>query len=248
MYKRQILTSAADPTKAGQSVREVGTNPFIIGSKGEEGNIFYKILKKNPNIQSFLLNTGGFGGKSIDRETVKLDDPVAVDRLRRYLDHEKHPDAGKVIELELRDGTRDSFKIKFVRYEAFHGIKRVRLHKNLQSVLEGIEQGRIDGSEVDLIEVEVTNGKKLRVQDSAAIIREIARGRVKWEKDGYWGYEVPAEVPGMEIEKFKPERYYTEAEAKILNDALKEERIAWLESFPVLDLSLIHISSPRDRS
>ena len=239
MLGESILTSAADPTKAGQSVREVGTNPFIVGSKGEEGNIFYKILKKNPGIQCFLLNTGGFGGKSIDRETVKLDDPVAVDRLRRYLDHEKHPDVGTMIELELRDGTKEEFKINLVRYETFHGIKRVRLRKNLQSVLEGIEQGRIDGSEIDLIEVEVTNGKKLRVQDSAAIIREIARGRVKWEEDGYWGYEVPAEVPGMEIEKFKPERYYTDAEAKILNDALKEERIAWLESFPDLDPAIV---------
>jgi len=235
MLGESILTSAADPTKAGQSVREVGTNPFIVGSKGEEGNIFYRILKKNPHIQCFLLNTGGFGGRSIDRETVKMSDPAAVDRLRRYLNHEKHPDIGTKVEVELRDGTKESFKINLVRYETFHGIKRVRLHKNLQSVLEGIEQGRIDGSGVDLIEVEVTNGKKLRVQDSAAIIREIARGRVKWERDEYWGYEVPAEVPGMEIEKFKPVRYYSDAEAKILNDALKEERIAWLGKFPKLD-------------
>ena len=241
MLGESILTSAADPTKAGQSVREVGTNPFIVGSKGEEGNIFYNILKKNPGIQCFLLNTGGYGGKSIDRETVKLDDPVAVDRLRRYLEHEKHPDVGTMIELELRDGTKESFKINLVRYETFHGIKRVRLRKNLKSVLEGIEQGRINGSDIDLIEVEVTNGKKLRVQDSAAVIREITRGRVKWEKDEYWGYEVPVEVPGMEIEKFKPERYYTEAEVKILNDELKEERTAWLESFPDLDPAIVKV-------
>ena len=62
---------------------------------------------------------------------------------------------------------------------------------------------------------------------------------MKWEKDEYWGYEVPVEVPGMEIEKFKPERYYSEAEAKILNDALKEERTAWLEGFPDLDPAII---------
>jgi hypothetical protein len=29
MLGESIITSAADPTKAGQSVREVGTNPFI---------------------------------------------------------------------------------------------------------------------------------------------------------------------------------------------------------------------------
>ena len=235
MLGESILTSAADPTKAGQSVREVGTNPFIVGPKGEEGNIFYTILKDNPHIQCFLLNTGGFGGKSVDRKSWKMDDPEAVGHLKRYLDHEKHPDIGTKLELELRDGTREEFKVNQVRYETFHGIKRVRLRKNLDTVLESIESGRTKGSDIELIEVEVTNGRKLKVQDSAAIIREIARARVIWEKDEYWGYEVPAEIPGMEIEKFKPERYYTEAEAKILNDALKEERIAWLESFPDLD-------------
>jgi phosphoenolpyruvate carboxykinase (ATP) len=235
MLGESIITSAADPTKAGQSVREVGTNPFIVGSKGEEGNIFYKILKDNPGAQCFLLNTGGFGGKSVDRKSWKMDDPEAIEHLRRYLAHERHPDVGTKIELELLDGTREEFKVNLVRYETFHGVKRVRLRKNLESVLESVETGRVNGSEIELIEVEVTNGRKLRVQDSAAIIREIARGSVTWEKDPYWGYEVPVEIPGMDIGKFKPERYYTEAEARILNDALKEERTAWLESFPDLD-------------
>ncbi len=235
MLGESILTSAADPTKAGQSVREVGTNPFIVGPKGEEGNIFYTILKDNPHIQCFLLNTGGFGGKSVDRKSWKMDDPEALAHLRRYLDHEKHPDVGTKLELELHDGTKEEFKVNLVRYETFHGIKRVRLRKNLDTVMESVESGRTKGSDIELIEVEVTNGRKLKVQDSSAIIREIARDRVKWEKDPYWGYDVPVEIPGMEIEKFKPERYYTEAEAKILNDALKEERTAWLESFPDLD-------------
>jgi phosphoenolpyruvate carboxykinase (ATP) len=235
MLGESILTSAADPTKAGQSVREVGTNPFIVGSKGEEGNIFYEILKNNPGIECFLLNTGGFGGKSVDRKSWKMDDPEALDQLRRYLAHEKHPDVGTKLELELRDGTKEEFKVNLVRYETFHGIKRVRLRKNLDTVLESVESGRTSGSDIELIEVEVTNGRKLKVQDSAAIIRGIARGRVKWERDEYWGYEVPTEIPGMEIEKYQPGRYYTEAEAKILNDGLKEERTAWLESFPDLD-------------
>jgi phosphoenolpyruvate carboxykinase (ATP) len=50
MLDESIITSAADPTKAGQSVREVGTNPFIVGSEGEEGNIFYRIIKRNPGV------------------------------------------------------------------------------------------------------------------------------------------------------------------------------------------------------
>jgi phosphoenolpyruvate carboxykinase (ATP) len=44
------------------SVREVGTNPFIIGDKSEEGNRFYEFLKANEEgVQAFILNTGGVG-------------------------------------------------------------------------------------------------------------------------------------------------------------------------------------------
>jgi phosphoenolpyruvate carboxykinase (ATP) len=58
-----IETSAGDPTRAGQSKREVGTNPFIIGPEADEGNRFLEILKKNPDIECFLLNTGSVGAK-----------------------------------------------------------------------------------------------------------------------------------------------------------------------------------------
>jgi len=48
--------------RAGQSVREVGTNPFIVGDPAEEGNIFYEYLKRfEGKVRSFLLNTGGVG-------------------------------------------------------------------------------------------------------------------------------------------------------------------------------------------
>ena len=56
-----VESSAGDPTKAGQSVRVVGTNPFIVGPKGEEGNRFLELLEKNPQIECYILNTGGLG-------------------------------------------------------------------------------------------------------------------------------------------------------------------------------------------
>ncbi len=61
MLGESIETSAGDPTKAGQSKREVGTNPFIVGKEAEEGNRLYEILKDNPDIECFLMNTGGIG-------------------------------------------------------------------------------------------------------------------------------------------------------------------------------------------
>lgn len=62
MLGESIETSAGDPTRVGESVRVVGTNPFIIGDEAEEGNRFYEFVMSHPGkIQCFLLNTGGVG-------------------------------------------------------------------------------------------------------------------------------------------------------------------------------------------
>jgi len=62
MLGESIESSGSDPRKAGQSVRVVGTNPFLIGDEAEEGNWFYDFIKSNEEkIQCYLLNTGGIG-------------------------------------------------------------------------------------------------------------------------------------------------------------------------------------------
>ncbi|MFX1520793.1 MAG: phosphoenolpyruvate carboxykinase [Promethearchaeota archaeon] len=62
MLGESIETSGSNPERAGDSIREVGTNPFIIGNMAEEGNRFYDILKKYPDkIHCYLANTGGVG-------------------------------------------------------------------------------------------------------------------------------------------------------------------------------------------
>ncbi|GAI37612.1 unnamed protein product, partial [marine sediment metagenome] len=53
MLGESVETSAGDPTQVGKQLRVVGTNPFIVGSQDEEGNIFLNILRNNPDIQSF---------------------------------------------------------------------------------------------------------------------------------------------------------------------------------------------------
>lgn len=69
MLGESIETSAGDPENAGEAVRVVGTNPFIIGSEGREGNRFYDLICEN-NVTAYLLNTGsiGDGAKSIEVE------------------------------------------------------------------------------------------------------------------------------------------------------------------------------------
>jgi phosphoenolpyruvate carboxykinase (ATP) len=63
MLGESIETSAGDPTRAGQAKREVGTNPFIVGPEAEEGNRLLSILRENPDMQAYILNTGSVGAK-----------------------------------------------------------------------------------------------------------------------------------------------------------------------------------------
>jgi len=145
MLGESIETSAGDPARAGQSKREVGTNPFMIGPEHEEGNRLLGFLKAAPEIESFLLNTGAVGEKP--------------------------------------------------------------------------------GS----------SGKKITVKTSTEIMLQIARGGISWKTDPDWGYHVPSNVRGMDMEDLEPRRYYTEREYVELTNRLKSERAAWLGQFPSLD-------------
>jgi phosphoenolpyruvate carboxykinase (ATP) len=235
MLGESIITSAADPTKAGQSVREVGTNPFIVGSEGEEGNIFYRIIKQNPGVQCFLLNTGGFGGRSVDRSSEPLGSPSAVEKLRGYLGGAKHPDAGTTTEIALASGEKAPFKIASVLYEIATDGRRMRAKSDLKTILDSLEAGTFRSPDACLIEVAVLAGQKIRIQDSAAIIREIARSRVEWRTDEYWGYEVPAAIPGLDLGRYDLNRYYRPEELAALLESLRAERIQWLAKFRDLD-------------
>ena len=65
MLGESIETSAGDPSRAGESIRVVGTNPFIIGSEGQEGNLFYDLVDEL-DVDCYVLNTGYLGEQSVD--------------------------------------------------------------------------------------------------------------------------------------------------------------------------------------
>jgi phosphoenolpyruvate carboxykinase (ATP) len=74
MLGESIQTSAGDPDAAGESIRVVGTNPFIIGPEGEEGNRFRDLIDAN-DVECFVLNTGHVGPAKADigvRESVTI--------------------------------------------------------------------------------------------------------------------------------------------------------------------------------
>src|SRR5499427_4153263 len=145
MLGESIETSAGDPTKAGQAKREVGTNPFIVGPEHEEGNRLLAILRENPDMQAYILNTGSIGAKN--------------------------------------------------------------------------------GSA----------GEKITIKISTEIMKQIAKESIRWEKDPDWGYEVPADVPGIDLARYSPRSYYSPSEYSALVDKLRAERKEWLAKFPGLD-------------
>lgn len=62
MLGESIESSAGDPRRAGESIRVVGTNPFIIGDEAAEGNWLYDLIQAHPDrVQAYLINTGGVG-------------------------------------------------------------------------------------------------------------------------------------------------------------------------------------------
>jgi len=82
---------ASNPAKAGESVRTVGTDPFIVGSRAHKVNMFYKIImdlaSNYPDKVAFYqYNTGGMGEiieKSADgsKKMVRKTERVPIDTM-----------------------------------------------------------------------------------------------------------------------------------------------------------------------
>jgi phosphoenolpyruvate carboxykinase (ATP) len=149
MLGESIETSAGDPTHAGESKREVGTNPFLIGKESQEGNRLLRILRQNPDIECYLLNTGsvGKGGK--------------------------------------------------------------------------------------------TAGEKISIKTSTALMKNIAKGTIKWTNDPDWHYQVPLEMPEIDIARYNPVNYFDEKEYQNRVSKLRAERISWLNKYKGLKDEII---------
>ncbi|WP_122087913.1 phosphoenolpyruvate carboxykinase (ATP) [Halalkalicoccus subterraneus] len=72
MLGESVETSAGDPDRAGESIRVVGTNPFIVGPEGEEGNRFADLIDET-DAECFVLNTGSVGSQEIG-----VEDTIAI--------------------------------------------------------------------------------------------------------------------------------------------------------------------------
>ncbi|MDY6778632.1 MAG: phosphoenolpyruvate carboxykinase (ATP), partial [Candidatus Nanohaloarchaea archaeon] len=74
MLGESVQTAAGDPDSAGEAIRVVGVNPFIIGSEGEEGNRFRDLIEQT-DAETYMLNTGFLGDRDVD---IGVEDTVAM--------------------------------------------------------------------------------------------------------------------------------------------------------------------------
>jgi phosphoenolpyruvate carboxykinase (ATP) len=136
MLGESIETSAGDPTKAGQSKREVGTNPFIVGSEAEEGNRIFEILSKNPEMECYIVNTGMIGARADspgEKITVKVTTEVMKAIARDTIDWKIDPDWGYLVPAALEG-------IDSAKYEP----RRYYSSDEYQERTEKLRQERID--------------------------------------------------------------------------------------------------------
>jgi phosphoenolpyruvate carboxykinase (ATP) len=97
MLGESIETSGSDPRRAGDSVREVGTNPFIVGDLDLEGNIFLDIIMGLGNkVQCYLLNTGGVG-------EIRETEPDGTKILKRPVKRVEIPEMASIIRAIITD-------------------------------------------------------------------------------------------------------------------------------------------------
>lgn len=70
-------SSAGDPTQAGKIRSEFFYDPFVAGNLAEHANRFYEITQGIPEMNYYLLNTGGIGEGNRYRD-IKLDFTMSV--------------------------------------------------------------------------------------------------------------------------------------------------------------------------
>jgi phosphoenolpyruvate carboxykinase (ATP) len=101
-----------------------------------------------------------------------------------------------------------------------------------------LNTGRVGGKDDD------DRSKKLRIPDTSACVKGIAEGRIAFEEDPDFGYQVATSVPDLDDpEKLQPRRLY-EREGRSeeygdIVDRLKSDRVAHLQQFTQLSEEII---------
>jgi phosphoenolpyruvate carboxykinase (ATP) len=91
----------------------------------------------------------------------------------------------------------------FPLLHAEQGNRMLELMKSSPMEVFLLNTGRIGGDEKD------ERSKKVKIQHSSAIVKAIAEGTIKWEKDPDFGYLVATELPGLDDRDYlQPKKMY----------------------------------------
>src|SRR5712692_3555721 len=187
-------------------------------SQNEQGKIDYFDTSYTPNGRAVIRMediAGAYDAREIKKAdfllilnrneniipaVAKLEGPLAAAYF--MLGETKGTSAGGAAEAgkSLRvPGTNPFFPL----LHAQQGNRMLELMKSSPMDVYLMNTGRIGGDEKD------ERSKKVRIQQSSAIVKAIAEASIKWEKDPDFGYLVASEVPGIDDHDYlQPKKMY----------------------------------------
>ncbi len=166
----------------------------------------------------------------------KLDGPLAAAYF--MLGETKGTSAGGAAEAgkSLRvPGTNPFFPL----LHAYQGNRMLELMQSSPMEVYLMNTGRIGGDDKD------ERSKKVRIQHSSAIVKAIAEGTIRWERDPDFGYLVASSVPGIEdADYLQPRKMYERqgrgAEYRQLVTKYVTDRREYLRKWPGLSPQIIN--------
>ena len=187
-------------------------------SQNDSGNIDYFDTSYTPNGRA-VIRMEDIAGALDAREVKKVDFLLILNRNENIipavaklegplaaayfmLGETKGTSAGGAAEAgkSLRvPGTNPFFPL----LHAYQGNRMLELMKENPMDVYLMNTGRIGGDEKD------ERSKKVKIQHSSAVVKAIAEGTIKWEKDPDFGYLVPTAVPDMDdADYLQPKKMY----------------------------------------
>jgi phosphoenolpyruvate carboxykinase (ATP) len=127
----------------------------------------------------------------------------------------------------------------FPLLHAYQGNRMNELMKSCPMEVYLLNTGRIGGGEKDV------RSKKVKIQQSSAVVKAIAEGTIKWERDPDFGYLVGTEVPGIDDRDYlQPKKMY-ERQGRLddynqLVARCNLERREYLRKWPGLDAEIVN--------
>jgi phosphoenolpyruvate carboxykinase (ATP) len=165
----------------------------------------------------------------------KLEGPLAAAYF--MLGETKGTSAGGVAEAgkSLRvPGTNPFFPL----LHAYQGNRMNELMKSFPMEVYLLNTGRIGGDEKD------ERSKKVKIQQSSAVVKAIAEGTIRWEVDPDFGYLVAREVPGIDDHDYLQPKTMYERQGRLdeynqLVAKYNRDRREYLRKWPGLDAEIV---------